>query len=218
METATTAGRACLMAVLVVVTAVTVSSLCAAAGGVESPAGRNCTEFIRQSCSATRYPSLCYSSLAGYAGAVGEDPTQIAHFAANNSLAQVSSLSYHVLLLYRAAAAAGVDPRIAAALGDCAESLGDAAELTRQAAAELGLLAKAEGPELAWHVSNAQTWMSAALTNEDTCTDGFAATAAAATAGGDVFMKADVARHVRRARRYTSIALALVNSLVGVAR
>lgn len=215
MEAATTAGKALLVAVAVVMT---VGSLCAAAGGEESSAARNCTEFIRRSCSATLYPSLCYSSLAGYAGAFGEDPTQIAHFATNISLAQLRSLSYHVLLLYRAAAAAGVEPRTAAALGDCAESLGDAADLTRQAAAELSLLAKAEGPELVWHVSNAQTWMSAALTNEDTCTDGFAATAAAAAAGGDVFMKADVARRVRRARRYTSIALALVNSLVGVTR
>ncbi|XP_078444122.1 21 kDa protein-like [Wolffia australiana] len=172
--------------------------------------GGGCEDFVRRSCSGALYRSLCYSSLEEYVCAAGgADPTGIAHFAANLSLVRVSAVSSHVGRLRRGG---GGDGAAAAALADCAESLGDAAELSREAAAEIGLLGSARGTDVAWHVSNAQTWMSAALTDEETCADGLRG----GGAGGVVW--GDVVRRVRRARQYTSNALALVNRLVGVRR
>ncbi|MQL76962.1 hypothetical protein Taro_009367 [Colocasia esculenta] len=221
---AATAGRALLL--VVAVTAALLHSTEVGAVPVYTGAPQNrYTEFIRRSCSSTLYPSLCYTSLAGYASAIAQDPTLLARVAANVSLARVRSVTSHVSSLCRTASARRMDARTASALEDCEDSLGDATDLTKQAAAELGLLATAEGPEVAWRVSNAQTWMSAALTNEDTCTDGFAevapGTAASAGVGGAApgwAVKADVCRRVRRAKQYTSNALALVNSLVGTNR
>ncbi|MQL92606.1 hypothetical protein Taro_025226 [Colocasia esculenta] len=186
-----------------------------------APEGKS-TEFIRRSCSSTLYPALCYASLASYASAVAQDPTQLALVAANVSLARVRSVSFHVSNLRRIAVVRKLEPRSVSTLQDCLDNLDDAGDLTQQAAAELRLLLTAEGPYIAWRVSNAQTWLSAALTNEDTCADGFAAMApgagAASPGGGAPRMKADVCGRVRQAKEYTSNALALVNVLVGMRR
>jgi len=61
------------------------------------------------------------------------------------------------------------------------------------------------GESLLFQMSNVQTWMSAALTNEETCTDGFED-----VADGDV--KTDVSARVVKVKEVTSNALALVNS------
>ncbi|KAJ8465704.1 hypothetical protein OPV22_028256 [Ensete ventricosum] len=174
--------------------------------------GYNSTEFIRARCGATRYPSLCYRSLAGYSFAVQQSPIQLARFATNLTLARVASLYAHVASLRRAcgtAKSASACPE-AGALRDCADSLGDAVDLARRTAGELcGLEAEAAGSAAAvWRMSNAQTWMSAALTDEDTCVDGFE------EVGQESRAKADVCRRVWRVKQYTSNALALVNGIV----
>ena len=58
-----------------------------------------------------------------------------------------------------------------------------------------------------FQMSNVQTWMSAALTDEDTCTDGFED-----VANGS--LKSDVCDRVTKVHKITSNALALVNSYV----
>lgn len=61
------------------------------------------------------------------------------------------------------------------------------------------------GESLQFQMSNVQTWMSAALTNEETCTDGFEDV-------GDGDVKTDVRERVVKVKQVTSNALALVNS------
>ncbi|XP_020257166.1 uncharacterized protein LOC109833772 [Asparagus officinalis] len=73
--------------------------------------------------------------------------------------------------------------------------------------AEIRRLGTEEGMEkAAWRVSNARTWMSAALTNEETCTDGFDG-----EERGTV--EEDVCGRVGTVKELSSIALALVNCL-----
>ncbi|KAM0936981.1 putative pectinesterase [Dioscorea sansibarensis] len=166
----------------------------------------NSTAFIRSSCDATLYRELCFSSLVRYADNVRSDPVLLAWLAANITLGRVRSVSSHVSSLWRAATSG--ESREFAALRDCADTLADAAQLAKNSASEIGRLARAEtSPEVGWWVSNAQTWMSAVLTNEDTCTDGFAQV-------GPGPLKADVCRRVSSAKKYTSNSLALVNKLV----
>ncbi|WOL11619.1 hypothetical protein Cni_G20383 [Canna indica] len=174
----------------------------------ETGAGRNSsssssTEFVRKSCNATRFPSICYKSLAGYAAVVERSDVKLAHVAANFTLARLRPLSARVSALSRNAT--GADRP---ALRDCAEVLADAADWARQTVVELKGLDKVVGPEVAWRVSNALTWMSAALTDEDTCTEGIAKSKPAA--GG---VKADVYCRVRKVGKYTSNALALIHLL-----
>ena len=56
-------------------------------------------------------------------------------------------------------------------------------------------------------MSNVQTWMSAALTNEETCTDGFEDVA-------DGAVKSEVCDRAENVKKLTSNALALVNCYV----
>ena len=60
------------------------------------------------------------------------------------------------------------------------------------------------GESLRFQLSNVQTWMSAALTNEETCTDGFEDIP-------DNEVKADVCGRAVKVKEVTSNALALVN-------
>lgn len=167
----------------------------------------NATEFIHACCVHTRYPDLCFTSLSSYSSAVRRSPVQLARLATNVTLARLCALRAHVSALRRAGA--GAPGRETAALRDCAEQLGDAADQVGRTAAELRGLEALVGMEVAWRVSNAQTWMSAALTNEDTCSDGFRE-----MGGGTGSIRTDVCRRVGRVKQYTSNALALVNSLV----
>ncbi|OAY72268.1 21 kDa protein [Ananas comosus] len=118
--------------------------------------------------------------------------------------------------LRRVAPSAAAEPRRlsgGAALRDCCESA--ATPPTSRAAP--GRSSRVSTPArrrrrrvgAAWRVANAQTWLSAALTNEDTCADGFDA-----VAPGPGSAKGEVLARVRRVKQYTSNALALVNTLV----
>ncbi|KAJ0988643.1 hypothetical protein J5N97_006999 [Dioscorea zingiberensis] len=172
---------------------------------VVSGAGENSMSFIKSSCQSTLYPDLCFTSLARYAASVRSDPVRLAWLAANVTLGRLRAVSSHVSALRRTGAG---ESRTTAALSDCAEMLGDAVDLARSSVAEIGKLAapSTAGTEIAWRVSNAQTWMSAVMTNEDTCTDGFVSVPGP--------MKTDICGRIRWAREYTSNALALVNNLV----
>ncbi|RRT69863.1 hypothetical protein B296_00018788 [Ensete ventricosum] len=173
----------------------------AARAETPSAGSRNSTEFIRKCCAATLYPGLCYSSLAGYASVVQQNAVELAHVAANLTLARLRSLTSHV-----SAAGRGTTGLEHAALLDCSDLLDDAVGWARRAEAELKGLGKAVGPEVAWRVSNALTWMSTALTDEVTCRDGFVRVAA-----GPV--KTDVCYRIRKVKKYTSNTLALIHRL-----
>ncbi|XP_074562176.1 21 kDa protein-like [Curcuma longa] len=182
-----------------------------------SPSHDPATLFIRSRCNLTRYPDLCFASLSPYAAAVDGSAPELARVAANVTLARLRGFRAHVAALRRAGAARG---RAAAALRDCSEQLGDAADQMCHTHNELRGLEELVPTEVEWRVSNAQTWMSAALTNEESCSDGFNEAAAAFAyggvgSGGSGFdVKTDICGRVRRVKQYTSNALALVNSLV----
>ncbi|KAH7683458.1 Pectinesterase protein [Dioscorea alata] len=163
--------------------------------------------FIKKSCDSTLYPDLCFSSLSRYAASVHSDPIRLAWLATNVTIGRLRYISSHISSVRRTAVV-GEGGREAAALKDCAETMGDAVDLARSSASEIGKLTAPStvGTEIAWRVSNAQTWMSAVMTNEDTCTDGFAAVPGR--------LKTDICGRIRWAHKYTSNALALLNKLV----
>ncbi|KAL0909344.1 hypothetical protein M5K25_020201 [Dendrobium thyrsiflorum] len=167
----------------------------------------NSSDFIRRSCAVTLYSQLCYNSLKPYESTVRQSPLTLAIVAANVSLAKIKNASLQAVELRRNSVG-----RVSAALRDCVELLGTAAELTKQSAAEiqkLGPAAQSGGPSFAWEASNAQTWMSAALTNEDTCIDGLND-----AGGGSAPVLTAFLTKVGRVEQYTSNALALLNALV----
>ncbi|XP_015954361.1 21 kDa protein [Arachis duranensis] len=164
------------------------------------------TTFIRTSCNNTLYPDVCYSSLSRYANAVQQDPGQLARVAIAVTLSKVHRTASYVSNLTRDADYTA-DSRATSALHDCFTNLGDAVDEIRgslKQMRQIGAAGTGAGSFL-FQMSNVQTWMSAALTDEETCTDGFQDVA-------ECPVKADVCDRVTKVKKFTSNALALVNT------
>ncbi|KAL0284604.1 UNVERIFIED_CONTAM: Pectinesterase inhibitor 11 [Sesamum calycinum] len=167
----------------------------------------NDSEFIRTSCETTLYPELCYHSLAGYANAVQQDPGRLARVAIGVSLSRAARMTIYLANVSRQVDYSA-DHRAAVALHDCFTVFGDAVDQIRGSLKQMRKLT-GTGEELRFQMSNVQTWMSAALTNEDTCVDGFQDVA-------DGPVKMDVCDRTVKVKEVTSNALALVNSYAKV--
>ncbi|KAL7603534.1 pectinesterase inhibitor 7 [Lactuca sativa] len=166
------------------------------------PPTSNDTDFIRTSCRTTLYPQICYTSLSGYSSAVQQDPGRLARVAIGVTLSKATHMARYVSNISRKADYAGI-PRVAAAVHDCFSVFGDAVDEIRGSLRQMRRL-NGSGESLRFQLSNVQTWMSAALTNEETCTDGFEDVP-------DGGLKADVCGRAVKVKEVTSNALALVN-------
>ncbi|KAK9935458.1 hypothetical protein M0R45_022561 [Rubus argutus] len=164
----------------------------------------NGSDFIRSSCDTTLYPELCYTSLSRYASAVQSSPSQLAKVAIGVSLSKAKRMAVFVSNLSRHADY-GSDHRAAAAIHDCFSNLDDAVDQIRDSLKQMRSLGSGAG-SLRFQMSNVQTWMSAALTDQETCTDGFEDVA-------DGSVKSDVVERAEKVKQVTSNALALVNSV-----
>lgn len=166
------------------------------------PAPPPAATFLRGRCNTTMYRATCYESLIPFGCAFQTSHVKLARAATDVNHVRLRTLSKRVKEL--AALGGG------GALRDCASTISSAAGLARQTAAELAKLDNV-GPaagrsQLRWAISNAQTWLSAAMTNEATCADGLGA-AASSPALREVVMG------VASVKEHTSIALALVNGI-----
>jgi pectinesterase inhibitor-like protein len=161
--------------------------------------------FLRARCATTPYLVTCYDSLMPYGCAFQTSHVKLARAATDVNHLRLSVLSKRVKELV-AIGGAGV---AADALRDCASTTSSAAGLARQSAAELAKLdnagAKAGRGEVRWAISSAQTWLSAAMTNEATCADGLQPAGAPASR--------EVVTGIASTKEHTSIALALVKGI-----
>ncbi|CAN6712657.1 unnamed protein product [Malus baccata var. baccata] len=121
-----------------------------------SPSRSN-TQYIRTSCNVTNYPRLCYNSLSIYAGKIKTNRKALAHTALNVTIAATQETS---VIMRRLLKIDGLKPIEAAAALDCMEEIGDAVDELQNSIDELS------------HVVRGSNFY-AALTDEDTCMDGF---------------------------------------------
>ncbi|KAK7308692.1 hypothetical protein VNO77_42315 [Canavalia gladiata] len=164
------------------------------------------TDFIRTSCNTTLYPDLCFSSLSRYACVVQQSSSHLARAAVAVALTKARRAAAHLSREVSTNSAGDDGSGAFSALRDCFENLGDAVNEIRGSLKQMRRL----GPELdsgsvRFGLSNVQTWMSAALTDEETCTEGFEGVA-------EGTVKTDVCDRVTVVKKFTSNALALVNS------
>uniref|UniRef100_A0A7N1A0I1 Pectinesterase inhibitor domain-containing protein n=1 Tax=Kalanchoe fedtschenkoi TaxID=63787 RepID=A0A7N1A0I1_KALFE len=211
MESHLMLGFPCLVVVLLAVSSC--AQLSVAVDDVvisPSPApGEADADFIRASCSsATLYPELCFATLARYADSIGNDRGLLARAAIFVSLSRAKHVAAYVS---REAKSGSDDSQAVSALRDCVSSFGDAMEQMRGSLKQMKEIETAGrtsgGQSVRFWASNVQTWMSAALTNQDTCTDGFEEV-------DEGPLKAEVGRRVGLAKKLTSNALALINTYV----
>ncbi|XP_074591075.1 pectinesterase inhibitor 9-like [Curcuma longa] len=161
------------------------------------------TDFVRSSCSATRYPDLCFRCLASYAPAVHHSARHLARAALSVSADRARSASAYITQ-EAAAASAGGSLREAGAVRDCLDNMADSVDRLRQSAEEMGRVGRAGSASFAWHMGNVRTWCSAALTDENTCLDSL-------SEHGSAALRAAVRPKVLEVAQVTSNALALVD-------
>ncbi|XP_021285602.1 21 kDa protein-like [Herrania umbratica] len=167
-----------------------------------SAASSRASNFIKASCSATKYPALCVQSLAAFAPTIQQSPRQLAQTALSVSLDRAQSTEAFVSKMKKFQ---GLKEREYEAIKDCIEEMSDSVERLSKSVQELKHMGQAKGQDFSWHVSNVETWVSAALTDESTCVDGFASRAL------DGKIKASIRARVMNVAQVTSNALSLVN-------
>ncbi|KAL6004892.1 hypothetical protein ACLOJK_005449 [Asimina triloba] len=158
------------------------------------------TQFIKTSCAATAYPRLCYESLSSHSSVIQTSPKQLASTALSVTLTAAQSTS---AMMSRLSAEHGLKPIEVAAMKDCVENMANSIGELRQS---IGEMAHLRGPDFYDQMENIQTWVSAALTDETTCMDGFDGKAM------DGKVKDAVRGRIVNVAHLTSNALALINN------
>ncbi|KAL2503346.1 Plant invertase/pectin methylesterase inhibitor superfamily protein [Forsythia ovata] len=152
-------------------------------------------DLVRTSCVHASYPNICLRTLSSYSGPANT-PRDLAQAAVKVSLSRARRASDFVSQL------SSHSKREEGALNDCVEQMGDSMEELSKTLVELHHL---RSGDFRWQMSNAETWVSAALTNEDTCLDGFKEI--------DGKIRSDVKQKITNLARITSNALYLINLL-----
>ncbi|KAL2920482.1 Pectinesterase inhibitor 7 [Bienertia sinuspersici] len=161
------------------------------------------TEFLKASCKTTLYPELCYNSLSNHARAFQTSPQMLANAALSVTLSTTRSTT---AMISRMSKGANIRPREAGALRDCLEELNDAVSELQRSIKEMSHM-KGGAKKLGLKMSNIQTWVSAALTDEDACMDGFGGKRNAI----DEKLKKVVREKIVKICHLTSNSLALIN-------
>ncbi|XP_071705996.1 probable pectinesterase/pectinesterase inhibitor 34 [Rutidosis leptorrhynchoides] len=143
----------------------------AGAGGGPHPLIRpHPTEAMSRVCGRTRYQNLCFSSLLDFPGSLAASDKDMIHISMNITLQRIGRA------LHTSAEISNIqmDTRVRSAYDDCLELLQDSVDqLTRSlfSVAPSSVDSKI-GQRVAGSNQDVMTWLSAALTNQDTCTDG----------------------------------------------
>ncbi|KAL4570890.1 hypothetical protein LXL04_026554 [Taraxacum kok-saghyz] len=168
-------------------------------GGAAKPTAM---EFIRASCKTTLHASLCVSCLSSYAGTIQGSDHLLAKAAVSVSLSNAKSASAFMSKLGHVA---GIKPRELQAVRDCMSTMSNSVSSLSQSVQELEKMARTKGQDFEWHMSNAETWVGSALTNQNMCGRGF----------GDSSFNGHVKDAVTKRMAYVSLvtsnALALIN-------
>ncbi|KAF9601058.1 hypothetical protein IFM89_015984 [Coptis chinensis] len=121
------------------------------------------TQAISKTCSKTRYPELCVNSLLDFPGSLTADQRDLVHISVNMTLQRVG----HALYGASEISNLEMDTRVRSAYEDCLELLEDSVDHLSSSLNSVGPDSKAGS------TGDVLTWLSAALTNQDTCTEGF---------------------------------------------
>ncbi|KAF3432822.1 hypothetical protein FNV43_RR23924 [Rhamnella rubrinervis] len=140
-----------------------------ASGSGGSVLHRKPTQAISRTCSKTRFPSLCVSTLLDFPGSLKASEQDLVHISFNMTLQHISKALYFTSGI----SYLQMDPHVRTAYEDCVELLEDSMEALSLA---LNSIVPSDGTASQLNEGSIQdimTWLSAALTNQDTCTEGF---------------------------------------------
>ncbi|KAM7513085.1 hypothetical protein LguiB_011960 [Lonicera macranthoides] len=154
------------------------------------------SDLVRSSCVHASYPNICLRTLSSYSGPA-KTPADLAQASVKVSIIRARK-AYNYLSTLKTSSG----KRQQSAIHDCIEQISESVDDLTKTLSELKHL---KSESFRWQMSNVETWVSAALTNEDTCLDGFKEV--------DGKVRGDVKRKITNVARVTSNALYLINRL-----
>ncbi|KFK26754.1 hypothetical protein AALP_AA8G289200 [Arabis alpina] len=171
---------------------------------------QNHKTFVKTACNSTTYPDKCYKSLSSYSSTIKSNPIKLCTTAlsVNVKFAKEATSVVSKLLRSSQKTLAGRRNKMlpeTLILKDCLEEMKDTIVELRQAITEMKTLH--DGDSVAEHITNVRTWVSSALTDEGTCTDGFEEVKV------NKKTKKKVTKVVDELARTTSNSLALITNL-----
>lgn len=125
---------------------------------------------LKSACSSTRYPDLCYSAIATVPGASKKVTSQKDVIAVSLNIT-VTAVEHNYFTIEKLLDFKNLTKREKAALHDCLETIDETLDELHVAMDDLD-----EYPDkksLTQHADDLKTLMSAAMTNQETCLDGF---------------------------------------------
>ncbi|KAJ4957282.1 hypothetical protein NE237_014065 [Protea cynaroides] len=125
------------------------------------------TQSISKTCSKTRYPDLCVNSLVDFPGALNAGERDLVHISVNMTLQRVGKAFYDVSDIGNLQ----MDVLVRSAYEDCLELLEESVDQLSRSL--VSVAPPVEGTGQKGSTQDVMTWLSAALTNQDTCTEGF---------------------------------------------
>ncbi|KAE9604012.1 hypothetical protein Lal_00002253 [Lupinus albus] len=162
------------------------------------------TEAISRTCSKTQFPTLCINYLLNFPGSKTASEKDLIHISFNMTLQHLNKALYSSTLL--SSSVSSVNPRVTAAYDDCLELLDDSIDAVARSLSTVATPSSVSGTVRSLGSSDdVMTWLSAALTNQDTCAEGFADTS------GDI--KEQMSNNLRDISELVSNCLAIFSSV-----
>nr|GLL38889.1 probable pectinesterase/pectinesterase inhibitor 61 [Ipomoea trifida] len=170
-EATSSSRRKSTVKVLVIIAAVLIVTAAVSVGVLVGVRGRGSgdritakpSQAMARTCGKTLYPSLCLSSLLDFPGALSASDGDLVHISVNVTLQRVGKALYTVTDYNNLQ----MSTIVRSAYDDCLELLEDSMDLLDRSLSSI--LSGAAGA----NAQDVMTWLSAALTNQDTCTEGF---------------------------------------------
>ncbi|XP_015953161.1 pectinesterase inhibitor 4-like [Arachis duranensis] len=161
--------------------------------------------YIKSSCNTTTYPSICYKNLNRYALSIQADPFLLCNTSLGLAFKAARSASSTVSKILKNNSSS-LTPPAKAVVRDCYGNLKDSVGQIKDSISEMGNLYESSDKD--FKMSNIKTWVSAAITNYNTCSDGFEEQSV------DADVRDKINKLVLNAARMTSNALYFINHLV----
>ncbi|KAG7581927.1 Pectinesterase inhibitor domain [Arabidopsis suecica] len=124
---------------------------------------------LRSSCSSTRYPELCISAVATAGGVKLTSQKDVIEASLNLTIIAVEHNYFNVKKLIKKRK--GLTPREKTALHDCLETIDETLDELHETVEDLHLYPTKKS--LREHAGDLKTLISSAITNQETCLDGF---------------------------------------------
>ncbi|XVE77613.1 hypothetical protein DITRI_Ditri13aG0077200 [Diplodiscus trichospermus] len=155
--------------------------------------------YVQDACSVTIYHALCVHSLASFSSTAKTSPSKWARAGVSVTIAETKNVAHYLMKVKNYREMRG---RYKIPLSDCIECFQNAID---QLHGSLGVLRGLNARNFYAQIGDVTTWLSATLTDQVTCLDGFE---------NPTGKQAKMLRNrVLRSSYFTSNALALVNKL-----